>query len=1031
MSYTLPGPLVLMRVGLPSYEASKGEKKAKIYGKRGYFPIDQISAAEIIKRKLSLMIPSYFTEMKMEQYSENGHVGCRYPDFLKQVKNHVQYFGYIDLDMDLDSIKQGTLSLFHDDPAPRTYDKTIDVKNRFSEWIKLQSHLTVGDMRQKSKPFDDVCKDALMIYKAVQSYNPILFFSGLKGFRVLWLDPKLFYWVYGDEDYSAGYKKTIAPRYFLDLGIEDPGFISRLDTGVYDRDKGIKPDLVAHPDSGLFPTLIYKMPDEYTDFFNGAIIYDASNPRTEIDSVLKERIESFWIQVPKLCPKTIPILRYQSLEYSLPPPLPVVRREYYKSDNTTTIEPPSDSIQMDLEEFKAQRAPDEYRERLLNWVNGNGSKKYASLDSIIYKEKYKGNKKWIIVLREFSYCPRKKENHSAATDISYIVDAEEGRLSVTCLSTNCAKQGSLYPFKYPIWRSNVALNNAATYAKSKEAEKRKKNPEEEEEENTEPNHKKPKKVEPAAPLVQRPPAERIRYFSERFKAKQYYKDQFKDSINIYPVIQPLNDPKKQNVQDEQIKLDLQSIIKQNKDWEKPALKVLLYLVVYNPGNFMAFEWGYISASKLVESYKRINANQVWIQQKDFTPGPPLHRMLAIQAQVLKEHHKNDSIKITPKGFLGGVVGSDNLHKLIYETYTTNMSKTSRLFELYTTAFKNDVDPSHKPKQEVEDLENETCIKVGGEITANNKVFINDKEFIEVMDEKVLVPKTEREHREDAGLIATDWDNIHNPGEETLNLNTRNLKPEWKDLRQEMLYFMYDEDNEEKPGTWTSDLERDASAELKKQNLPSCAIQRLFPNMWLGRMLRILKFKDNYISDTLFDMGRMAVGRAQGRMWQIAKRKYNEHVTMLVELFKYKKVEEENTESKNSDLMKVDWKDYPNPGEEELEASLDSVNPDWVDVPEDLLRYHYRIDESPPASFTDEMKSNFVSLTSKALPPMWLGNRMRLLNMKEGYITTMCAKLDTMATSGKSEGKLWRIAKIYYNEMIKMLIELFKYKKMND
>jgi hypothetical protein len=243
---------------------------------------------------LSLIIAALFLEMPERVMKKNKRI----IDWEK-LTGYIRYFGLVDLDMPLEEVLIGKQPLIQEE-EPEQYANMDALKLKWSTWLKEHSDQTIAQIRTQCVAFDTVCKDAEELAKALteKGRSFLFFFSGCKGFRLLWYDSSLFYWVLQKEDYAKAYKQQIAMKYFTELGCS-PLFVSRLDCSVYDKNKGVKPDVLAHPDSQLYSFVIH----DYTQLNQYQLC------RLQKDEQLIEKVKQFWTGLPHHCPLKIPHLR--------------------------------------------------------------------------------------------------------------------------------------------------------------------------------------------------------------------------------------------------------------------------------------------------------------------------------------------------------------------------------------------------------------------------------------------------------------------------------------------------------------------------------------------------------------------------------------------------------------------------------------------------------------------------------------------------------------------------------------------------
>lgn len=172
---------------------------------------------------------------------------------------YVRSFACVDCDMDFDSVEEGKCKLLESDASVSTFTSTTkstkqQMKSRFQEWLRMNEALPLNELCKGSEPFRAVWHATRAIGLMLQNkgIQPLVFFTGGKGFRVLWHDPALYFRVRSGQRSGEDFIQCIAPEYFKHC----PESLPFLDPNVYDPKKGIKPDVRMHPDSGLWPSLI-------------------------------------------------------------------------------------------------------------------------------------------------------------------------------------------------------------------------------------------------------------------------------------------------------------------------------------------------------------------------------------------------------------------------------------------------------------------------------------------------------------------------------------------------------------------------------------------------------------------------------------------------------------------------------------------------------------------------------------------------------------------------------------------------------
>jgi hypothetical protein len=129
------------------------------------------------------------------------------------------------------------------------------------------SNLSVTKYAEKCPPFAEALKRTEYIKQIIENANvgPVVtYFSGCKGFRVLWYDPKLWVGIPNNTGYGNAIVDFLC-SYFTDLEskvdrsclpehLQGVSFNRAwIDPSIYDHQKSIKTDLEPHIDSGFFP----------------------------------------------------------------------------------------------------------------------------------------------------------------------------------------------------------------------------------------------------------------------------------------------------------------------------------------------------------------------------------------------------------------------------------------------------------------------------------------------------------------------------------------------------------------------------------------------------------------------------------------------------------------------------------------------------------------------------------------------------------------------------------------------------------
>jgi hypothetical protein len=181
----------------------------------------------------------------------------------------VRYQGVLDMDM--------AMGIFNDEVIPPFTVKMGKQKAK----MELCGYIKQNGLEKcikNCKPFGDLYRVCVKVTNELKSQNKkyLFFYTGGKGFRILWHDNAL-YQAMGFHEQSAYAQHlvtTVFPSYFT-CGDEIQEYI---DKNVYEINKGIKPDIDKHIGTGLYPCEI-----------GGDV--------NTLDVRLVAKIKSFWTEV--------------------------------------------------------------------------------------------------------------------------------------------------------------------------------------------------------------------------------------------------------------------------------------------------------------------------------------------------------------------------------------------------------------------------------------------------------------------------------------------------------------------------------------------------------------------------------------------------------------------------------------------------------------------------------------------------------------------------------------------------------------
>lgn len=261
--------------------------KDHFYGSRKSIPADQVVSQ---LGQLSLLIPAFTLRKDIPSGKEAQDTAPWLSDYL-----HLRYVGLFDFDADFSQVKEGKEPLFQGELAV-TYTYLKDVKKAFTERLKKAASAaeppsTALMLRCPAfKKVLDLTND--LVKKLTELEVPCLaFYSGGGGCRVLVQHPSLWCRVRWGARYAEKIVSEFLPTRLLELlGDDHRHLVARVlkytDPSIYDRDKGVKPDVGAHPETQIYPCLL------------PPVVIRTLKP----DDLLIGRIREFWTWVVENIP---------------------------------------------------------------------------------------------------------------------------------------------------------------------------------------------------------------------------------------------------------------------------------------------------------------------------------------------------------------------------------------------------------------------------------------------------------------------------------------------------------------------------------------------------------------------------------------------------------------------------------------------------------------------------------------------------------------------------------------------------------
>jgi hypothetical protein len=211
----------------------------------------------------ALVIPTF----TCEQFATRGPA---WPTEDSDDVEHVRFLSILDMDADFGRVMGGEDALFEGE-EPRKYEKTSEIKARLRELYE-SGCTSMHDVAARCPAVRLVAAATLHLVRALDAVDTIEWFAwstGGKGFRIVWLDDPLFGGPTGEarlpkrpslvcrvrwhDRFAEHAVVSLLPEYFRALGADVETHLAPfLDKNIHDRDKGVKTDLLKHPDTGFF-----------------------------------------------------------------------------------------------------------------------------------------------------------------------------------------------------------------------------------------------------------------------------------------------------------------------------------------------------------------------------------------------------------------------------------------------------------------------------------------------------------------------------------------------------------------------------------------------------------------------------------------------------------------------------------------------------------------------------------------------------------------------------------------------------------
>ncbi len=231
----------------------------------------------------------------------------------------MRFTSIFDLDCDLVSVEKGKQSLYEGGPIRNFEGKKGELKTAMANLIRAKK--TLGNLIEVCRPFRETFEATRTMCLKLHEHKIryMCFFSGCKGFRIAIFPRDNTQWVHvkSTDKYADFIAKQLLPKFLNSIGVPSSVFESFLDKSIYDRNKGVKPDILAHFDTQLFPVDFGDMAEN--DVLSRELV------RTTADPNLVKLIREFWRCVFQQVPNDLQLLTIDPPLTFTPPPQPKKR----------------------------------------------------------------------------------------------------------------------------------------------------------------------------------------------------------------------------------------------------------------------------------------------------------------------------------------------------------------------------------------------------------------------------------------------------------------------------------------------------------------------------------------------------------------------------------------------------------------------------------------------------------------------------------------------------------------------------------
>lgn len=180
----------------------------------------------------SLVTPCYYPYslplvQKRGKGSQTGRAYTYWGHDFSQCHLHslLRCFNFLDLDLPLSDVKAGRVALIPGviDATLHKYKDNLAIKMAFAAFMTANADKPMAWFMEQCPLWGALVRTAVRVARCMADlgFRPILFFTGGKGMRILWSDPRLCFVVRHTEQHSLFFQDVVCPAYFRSIGCEE------------------------------------------------------------------------------------------------------------------------------------------------------------------------------------------------------------------------------------------------------------------------------------------------------------------------------------------------------------------------------------------------------------------------------------------------------------------------------------------------------------------------------------------------------------------------------------------------------------------------------------------------------------------------------------------------------------------------------------------------------------------------------------------------------------------------------------------